>query len=267
MSDSNHAQIACAQLSKRFVNNGDKLEVFNDITFQVLPRQFVCILGPSGCGKTTLLRTIAKLEQPTEGELLVGSSESEPAPDIGMVFQEQGLFPWMSVYQNLAFILENNARIDNQNIPQIVHEFLGKVGLEKFSQYYPHQLSGGMKQRVSIARGFATRPEILLMDEPFVFLDFQTRLKLHALLLSLWQSYQKTVVFVTHDIEEAVLLADKVIVMTSRPGRIKEIIDINLERPRDIFAVRQSSVFMDYINSITNLLKDEMQLSDFEPTL
>ncbi len=264
MSDSNHAQIACAELTKRFVNKGDILDAYENISFQVLPQQFVCILGPSGCGKTTLLRTIAGLEQPTGGELFVGSSQPDLAPDVGMVFQEQGLFPWMSVYQNLSFILENNTKIDNQDIPEIVHEFLGKVGLDKFSQYYPHQLSGGMKQRVSIARGFATRPEILLMDEPFVFVDFQTRLKLHALLLSLWQSYQKTVVFVTHDIEEAVLLADKVIVMTSRPGRIKKILDINLDRPRDIFTVRQSKVFLDYIQSITNLLKDELQLNDIE---
>ena len=240
------------------------LAAYEDISFQVQPSEFVCVLGPSGCGKTTLLRTIAGLESPSAGELQVRAAQADESPEIGMVFQEQGLFPWMTVYNNLAFILENNPNFSKPEIANLVREFLNRVGLEKFASYYPHQLSGGMKQRVSIARGFVTRPEILLMDEPFVFLDFQTRLHLHALLLSLWQSYQKTVVFVTHDIEEAVLLADKVIVMTARPGKIKEIININLERPRDIFAIRHSQVFLDYIQSITELLKEEMQLTEIE---
>lgn len=262
MSKSQRSQITCTQLSKRFVNKGETLTAYEDISFQVQPSEFVCLLGPSGCGKTTLLRTIAGLETASEGSLKVSATETVENPEIGMVFQEQGLFPWMTVYNNLAFILQNNPKIARRDISGIVNEFLAKVGLEKFAGYYPHQLSGGMKQRVSIARGFVTRPEILLMDEPFVFLDFQTRLHLHALLLSLWQSFQKTVVFVTHDIEEAVLLADKVIVMTARPGRIKEIIDINLERPRDIFAIRHTQTFLDYIQTITGLLKEEMQLAE-----
>jgi len=252
------------QLTKRFSPNGDSLCAYENISFQVRSSEFICVLGPSGCGKTTLLRTIAGLETPSDGELFVSTSSEDMKPAIGMVFQEQGLFPWMTVRSNLAFILENDPRFDRQEIENIINEFLVKVGLEKFSHYYPHQLSGGMKQRVSIARGFAVRPEILLMDEPFVFLDFQTRLHLHALLLSLWQSYKKTVVFVTHDIEEAVLLADRVVVMTARPGTIKEIIDIELERPRDIFAIRQTKTFLDYIQSITDLLRDEMQLSMIE---
>jgi len=220
------------------------------------------LLGPSGCGKTTLLKTIAGLELPSAGEMFVGSAQPDLNPEVSMVFQEQGLFPWMTVYNNLAFILENNPNVDNKKIPGIVNEFLDKVGLKKFSQYYPHQLSGGMKQRVSIARAFATRPEIMLMDEPFVFLDFQTRLHLHALLLNLWESYQKTVVFVTHDIEEAVLLADRVYIMTARPGTIKEVIDIDLDRPRDIYAIRHSRMFLDYTKTITTLLKQEMLMSE-----
>jgi NitT/TauT family transport system ATP-binding protein len=243
MSAPEHPQIACSQLRKRFVNKGEMLTAYEDISFQVQPSEFVCILGPSGCGKTTLLRTIAGLEAPSAGEMLVRAVQADKIPEIGMVFQEQGLFPWMTVYNNLAFILENNPNFSRREIPGLVNEFLNRVGLEKFAGYYPHQLSGGMKQRVSIARGFVTRPEILLMDEP---------------------SYQKTVVFVTHDIEEAVLLADKVIVMTARPGKIKEIIDINLERPRDIFAIRHSQTFLDYIQSITELLKEEMQLTEIE---
>lgn len=264
MTVTNHAQIACSQLTKRFSNKGEPLLAYENVNFQVEPREFVCLLGPSGCGKTTLLRTIAGLETPSTGELSITSSQQNTNPEIGMVFQEQGLFPWMTVYNNLAFILENNPGIANQDIPRIVNEFLVKVGLEKFAQFYPHQLSGGMKQRVSIARGFATRPEILLMDEPFVFVDFQTRLHLHALLLSLWQAYQKTVLFVTHDIEEAVLLADRVIIMTARPGTIKEIISIDLERPRDLFAIRHSSVYLGYVQSITELLKEEMELIDID---
>lgn len=228
-----------------------------------MPSEFVCLLGPSGCGKTTILKTIAGLETPSGGEMFVGSSADDLEPEISMVFQEQGLFPWMTVYNNLAFILENNPTFINKQIPEIVNEYLDKVGLDKFSAYYPHQLSGGMKQRVSIARAFCTRPEILLMDEPFVFLDFQTRLKLHALLLSLWQSYQKTVVFVTHDIEEAVLLADKVYVMSARPGKIKEIINVTLERPRDIYEIRHSAAFLEYTRAITALLKEEMAVSEF----
>ncbi|HEY5602160.1 MAG TPA: ABC transporter ATP-binding protein [Gammaproteobacteria bacterium] len=261
---SEHFQISCTRLSKRFVNRGETLTAYEDISFQVRSSEFVCILGPSGCGKTTLLRTIAGLETQTEGELVVRASRANGNPEIGMVFQEQGLFPWMTVYGNLAFILENNPNFAKSEISSIINEFLVKVGLEKFPHYYPHQLSGGMKQRVCIARGFATRPEILLMDEPFVFLDFQIRLHLHELLLSLWQCYQKTVVFVTHDIEEAVLLADRVIVMTARPGKIKENIDIKLDRPRDIFAIRHTKSFLDYIRVITGLLKEDMRLPGVE---
>lgn len=249
-------------LTKRFENNGETLCAYENISLQVQPSEFVCLLGPSGCGKTTLLKTIAGLELPSEGELFVGSSRPDLSPAVSMVFQEQGLFPWMTVYNNLAFILENNPTVDNRKIADIVNEFLDKVGLIKFLKYYPHQLSGGMKQRVSIARAFATRPEIMLMDEPFVFLDFQTRLNLHALLLTLWESYQKTVVFVTHDIEEAVLLADRVFIMTARPGKIKEVIDIKLERPRDIYAIRHSRMFLDYTKTITTLLKEEMLMAD-----
>lgn len=256
-----HPQISCMQLSKRFENKGEVLTAYEDISFEVQASEFVCLLGPSGCGKTTLLRTIAGLESATEGKLVVTAVNSDANPEIGMVFQEQGLFPWMTVYNNLAFILENNPGFSRSEIPGLVNEILVRVGLEKFAKYYPHQLSGGMKQRVSVARGFVTRPEILLMDEPFVFLDFQTRLHLHALLLSLWQSNQKTVLFVTHDIEEAVLLADKVIVMTARPGKVKDIISINLDRPRDIFAIRHTNAFLDYIHAITGLLKEEMQLT------
>jgi NitT/TauT family transport system ATP-binding protein len=259
---SDNPQIACMELTKRFDNNGEMLCAYENISLQVQPSEFVCLLGPSGCGKTTLLKTIAGLELPSEGELFVGSSREDLSPEISMVFQEQGLFPWMTVYNNLAFILENNPGVNNKHIQGIVNEFLDKVGLKKFSKYYPHQLSGGMKQRVSIARAFATRPEIMLMDEPFVFLDFQTRLNLHALLLTLWESYQKTVVFVTHDIEEAVLLADRVFVMTARPGKIKEVIDVELERPRDIYGIRHSRMFLDYTRTITTLLKEEMLMNE-----
>jgi len=200
----------------------------------------------------------------TSGDLVVAPKEGGQAADIGMIFQEQGLFPWMSVRRNVSFILENNANIEKSVIPETVDDILQKVGLSQYADFYPHQLSGGMKQRVSIARSFANRPDILLMDEPFVFLDFQARLKLQSLLLSLWQVNQKTVVFVTHDIEEAVLLADRVMIMSASPGTIKDIVSINLPRPRDIFALKASREFSEYVNGIMQVLKGELGLPELQ---
>ena len=252
------AQISCEGLGKHFPVNGEILQVFRDISFNVQPGEFVCVLGPSGCGKTTLLRTIAGLEGQSAGTMKITSSGAQVAPEIGMVFQEHGLFPWMTVYKNIDFILSNNPRFTSEEVPAIINDLLSKVGLSKFSEYYPHQLSGGMRQRVSVARGFANRPDILLMDEPFVFLDFQTRMHLHQLLLSLWQTEQKTIVFVTHDIEEAVLLADRVVVMTARPGTMKDELKINLDRPRDPFAIRHTTGFLKHVEYISQQLKDEL---------
>jgi len=207
---------------------------------------------------------MAGLQQSTSGHLQVAEREDGQVANIGMIFQEQGLFPWMSVKRNVSFILENNTAIEKKTISEAVDDILQKVGLSLYGDYYPHQLSGGMKQRVSIARGFANRSDILLMDEPFVFLDFQTRLKLQSLLLSLWQSDKKTVVFVTHDIEEAVLLADRVMIMSSSPGSIKEVISIDLPRPRDIFKLKESNDYIAYVKKVMQVLDIELSLLESE---
>lgn len=245
-------------LSKVFEGPEGDVPACLDLDFEVRAGEFFCILGPSGCGKSTLLRTIAGLESQTSGELVCKPFPGHAHASIGMIFQEQGLFPWMTVFDNISFLLENNPDLKGRNLKKMVDDVLVAVGLENFSTMFPHQLSGGMRQRVSIARSFANQPDILLMDEPFVFLDFQTRLSLQALLLKLWQDTHRTVVFVTHDIDEAVLLADRVLVMTGHPGRVKQIIDIDLPRPRGVLDLRHSVQFNYYVGAVTELIRDEM---------
>lgn len=257
-------QIHCKNLGKRYGSQGDNRYVFQNLNFAMQESEFLCLLGPSGCGKTTLLRAISGLDIPTEGQVKITARENGDTANISMIFQDQDLFPWMTVYRNMAFILENNPRIQTDDIPGIVNEFLAKVGLSDYKHFYPHQLSGGMKQRVTIARSFANRPDILLMDEPFVFLDFQARLHLQSLLLTLWQAHRKTVLFVTHDIEEAVFLADRIIVFSARPANIKSILDIRLTRPRSFLEIRKSAEYQNYVNNITELLKEEMQFSGMQ---
>lgn len=261
MDENNPIQISVNNLTKTFPSNTDNvglITAYQDLSFQVKTGEFLCILGPSGCGKSSLLRSIAALDKPSRGKLHISTSHKGAEANIGMVFQERGLFPWMSVTQNIRFLLENNPRINSHDIDDIVDHYITKVGLKKFSGYFPHQISGGMKQRVSIARSFANDPDILLMDEPFVFLDYQTRITLQELLLDIWQESEKTVVFVTHDIEEAVLLADRIIVMTAHPGRIKDLIDINLSRPRHISDIRKTSEYIDHVDTISNMIREEM---------
>jgi NitT/TauT family transport system ATP-binding protein len=231
---------------------------YAELDFSVRAGEFFCILGPSGCGKSTLLRTIAGLEQPSSGALTCHTLANQQRPSIGMVFQEQGLFPWMTVQDNVLFLLQNNAALRGQDLQLRTAQALAQVGLERFASLYPHQLSGGMRQRVAIARSFANEPDILLMDEPFVFLDFQTRLGLQALLLSLWQQTHRTVVFVTHDIDEAILLADRIMVMSAHPGTVKQVIPVDLPRPRDVLALRQSPQFTQYVGQATELLREEL---------
>ena len=261
MNDKNQAQISVSKLGKVFLNDARKgisISAYEDLSFDVKAGEFLCILGPSGCGKSTLLRSIAALEKPSSGDLRIAPTHDGTEANIGMVFQEGGIFPWMTVAQNIRFLLENNPCIKSQDIDDIVKHYLAKVGLEKFATYFPHQISGGMKQRVSIARSFANDPDILLMDEPFVFLDYQTRMNLQELLLNIWQESQKTVVFVTHDIEEAIMLADRIIVMTAHPGRIKDIININFSRPRHINDIRNTGQFTEHVDAISNMIRDEM---------
>ncbi len=199
---------------------------------RILPGEFVCILGPSGCGKSTLLNAIAGYVKPTTGSISVdGVTVEKPGPDRGMVFQQYSLLPWKTVYENVAFG-PRMAGASRTEAGSIANTFLGMVGLKKFGNRYPAELSGGMQQRVGIARALANYPSVLLMDEPFGALDAQTRLMMQESMLEIWAKFGTTVVFVTHDVDEAVFLADRVLIMSAAPGRIIEDLRIELPRPR-----------------------------------
>ena len=219
--------------------------------------EFVSIVGPSGCGKSTFLNVLLGLIPPNSGEMAInGRRVTGPGQDRAMVFQEFGLLPWRSVLGNVELGLELQGASASQRRP-ICQRFIEMVGLTGFESHYPHELSGGMKQRVGIARALASDPEVLLMDEPFAALDAQTRDLMQAELLRIWDEAKKTVLFVTHQIEEAVYLSDRVIVMTKRPGRTKKIVDIPLSRPRD-YEMRVTQEFNDLRLVLWNELKDEL---------
>ena len=208
------------------------IAVLENIDLSVFRGEFVCIVGPSGCGKSTLLNIIAGFLRPTQGEVLVdGTLVSGPNPQRIFVFQENGVFPWLTVEQNIGFGLY---RLSAQERAPIIQRYVDMVGLTKFEKLYPHELSGGMRQRVEIARALAANPDIIYMDEPFGALDFLTRLKMRADLTYIWQEERKTILFVTHDIEESVQLADRVIVLSPRPAKIEKDLSIDLPRPRDL---------------------------------
>src|SRR3979411_1056061 len=215
-----------------FTGKTAPIAVLENIDLEVFRGEFVCIVGPSGCGKSTLLNIVAGFFKPTSGEVLInGTQVSGPDPQRIFVFQENGVFPWLTVEQNIGFGL---AQLSPQEKAPIIQRYVDMVGLTKFEKLYPRELSGGMRQRVEIARALAANPDIIYMDEPFGALDFLTRLKMRADLTRIWQEEKKTVLFVTHDIEEAVQLADRVLVMTKRPATIQEIVDVDLARPRDL---------------------------------
>ncbi|MHB9094103.1 MAG: ABC transporter ATP-binding protein [Eubacteriales bacterium] len=208
-------------------------KIFEDLDLQVEEGCFCCIVGPSGCGKSTLLRIIAGLYRPVKGEVLLDNKPpSLDKGEIGFVFQEDALFPWFTVEENIKFGLRAR-KVDKSSWGQIIEHNLQKVGLADYRDYYPSQLSGGMKQRVAIARVLAYNPKLLLMDEPFASLDSLNRNMLQTELIDLWAREKKTILFVTHNIDEAVFLAERLIVMGSKPGRIKRVLDINLPRPRN----------------------------------
>ncbi len=223
--------ILCKHLSMVYDSRGDPLESLYDINLSVADNEFVSIIGPSGCGKTTLLKIIAGLLRPTDGEVVFENPPVNGRLRTAMVFQDQGIFPWMTVLENATFGLEMQ-RVSADERRKHARVFLEKFGLQGFADYYPHELSGGMKQRVAIARAFLTDSPVLLMDEPFGALDAQTKLVLQEELLKLWRDSEKTVIYVTHDIEEAILMGDRVVVMTGRPGTILTEIKVPLPRPR-----------------------------------
>lgn len=209
------------------------MEALHNINLSIEENEFVCFIGPSGCGKTTLLRIIAGLEEPSSGTVtLAGDPIKGPGPERGMVFQEYSLFPWRTVLDNVAFGLELKG-VPAAERQARGRQYLKMVGLERFEARYPHELSGGMKQRVAIARALVNDPRALLMDEPFGALDAQTRNIMQSELLRIWEEKRKTVVFVTHSVDEAIYLADRIVIMSARPGRIKDIIEISLPRPRN----------------------------------
>jgi NitT/TauT family transport system ATP-binding protein len=219
-------------LNKLFGSGVRSTTALNDINFRTHRRELLCVVGPSGCGKTTLVRILAGLEEKTSGQVLLqGKAVTEPGSDRGMVFQGYTLFPWLTVKRNVMFGLEVNGRGRHESERQAL-QWLALVGLERFSDAYPHQLSGGMKQRVAIVRALANQPRILLMDEPFGALDAQTRCRMQAHLLEIWRKIDITIVFITHDLDEAIFLADRILVLSAHPGEVRELIEVSVPRPR-----------------------------------
>src|SRR5437667_228604 len=257
-------KISFQQVRKEFVVRGegggpsDRFTALEDITLDVRPGEFLALVGPSGCGKSTLLDLLGGLTAPTSGRILLdGRSIEGPARDRGIVFQQYALFPWRTAAQNVEFGLDI-AGLKAKQRREIARHYLDLVGLTAFADRYPHELSGGMKQRVAIARSLAYDPEVLLMDEPFAALDAQTRETLQGELLRIWRSTGKTIVFITHGIDEAVVLGQRVAVMTARPGRIKRLIEIPEDLHSETEDVRSLPVFGSVRHEVWSLLREEV---------
>ena len=238
-------KLSVRNLSKNF----DGLEVLDDISLEVAEGEFVCIVGPSGCGKTTFLRIVGGLETTNGGVIEIdGNLVDRPGSDRGFVFQADSLLPWRRVFNNAFIGLEVNHRTSAED-KSMTRKLLELVGLGGFEDYFPRQLSGGMRQRVNLARAIAVNPEVLLMDEPFSGLDAQTREIMQTELLRIWREGRKTVIFITHQIDEAVYLADRVVVFARRPGRIQDIVPIELPRPREL-SIKRDAAFAPYVDRI-----------------
>jgi NitT/TauT family transport system ATP-binding protein len=250
-------KIAIRHLTRQFHTRHQLVTAVDDISLEIATGTFFMIVGPSGCGKTTLLRILAGLDTPTSGEVTITRSHPDK-PGNSMVFQGDSIFPWMTVYDNAAYGLRLRRRPPAE-IRDIVDHFLDRTGLTRFARAYPHQLSGGMKQRVSIARAFANDPEILLMDEPFSALDEQNRTLLHEELLRIWDETKKTVIFITHSVDEAVSLGDRILLMTAQPGRAKALIDVPFERPRQVLALRADPRYGELVFAIWSQLRGEVE--------
>ena len=249
------AAIIARQVTKLFLDGA--VVAFRQLSLTVTEHEILCVVGPSGCGKTTFLRCIAGLTELSSGELSVGGKPVNGPPEgVAMVFQHFGLLPWKTVYDNAAFGLAMT-RMRVGEIKARVDHYLELVGLTGFEHHYPYQLSGGMQQRVGLVRALAVNPRVLLMDEPFAALDAQTRDIMQSELLRIWQQARKTVLFVTHQIEEAVYLSDRVMVMTKRPGFAKKVFDIDLARPRD-YEMRVTPHFNEIKLAIWHTLRDEI---------
>lgn len=251
-----NAKLSVSNLHKSF---GD-LQVLRDLNFSVQEHEFVAIVGPSGCGKTTLLRTIAGIETSDSGSVMIdGKVVTKPGADRGFVFQQDSLLPWRTIWKNLVFGLEVNGQLSDAHLTN-ARQLLKLVGLSGFEQFYPNQISGGMRQRVNLARALALNPQVLIMDEPFSALDAQTREMMQLELLRIWQQGRKTVLFITHQIDEAVFLADRIVVLGRRPGRVKTTIPIDLSRPREL-AVKRTPKFGAYVDQVWNLIENDVRAS------
>jgi NitT/TauT family transport system ATP-binding protein len=229
-----HVSLEIDNLSRTFETDAGRVLALDGITFRAHRRELVCLIGASGCGKSTLIRIVAGLDTPSSGQVrLDGHEVRGPSRDRGMVFQGYTLFPWRTVLENVMFGMEVGGRKRREAEPE-AREWIDLVGLSRFAGAYPHQLSGGMKQRVAIARALSNHPRVLLMDEPFGALDAQTRAQMQSYLLQIWKQVDITILFVTHDLEEAIYLADRIVVLGSHPGRILEVVEVPVPRPRHI---------------------------------
>jgi NitT/TauT family transport system ATP-binding protein len=233
-----------------------QLIAIDGVSLDIAPGEFFMIVGPSGCGKTTLLRILAGLESVSSGTIEIETPHSQ-RPVNSMIFQGDSIFPWMTVWDNAAYGLKMR-RASSSTVKEVVGHYLARTGLTRFAKYYPHQLSGGMRQRVSIARAFANDPEILLMDEPFSALDAQNKLLLQEELLHIWEEHKKTVVFITHSVDEAVFLGDRIMVMTAQPGKVKTFVPVPLARPRDIMELQKMPQYGELIAHIWSSLREEV---------
>jgi len=256
MAGDNSVKVEIRDLVKKFQTRNGEVVALNGVDLSIQDKEFVCVVGPSGCGKSTLLNMIGGLDTPTSGEILVDGKEVDgPSPKRGIVFQQYALFPWLTVEKNVQFGLKLQG-MPRERMGQVTEKYLRAVGLENFAHSYPKELSGGMKQRVAIARAYAVNPEVLLMDEPFGALDAQTRVQLQTELLETWEHEQKTCFFITHDVEEAIILAQRVVIMSARPGRVKDIVDIDIPYPRDQ-ATKMSPRFLELKNDIWSQVYEE----------
>lgn len=264
------SRVEIVEVSKTFKvsskNPHGHLVALDSVTLDVPASSFTAIVGPSGCGKSTLLRIIAGLMRPDSGSVLIdGQSVYRPSEKVGMVFQHIGLFPWRTVLDNVAFGLEIRG-FDKRERYAVAKRYIKLVGLEGFETYYPYQLSGGMQQRVGLARALALNPSVLLMDEPFGALDAITRRVLQEELLKLWERDRKTIVFVTHDLDEAIYLSDEVIVFTKRPGRLKARVEVDIDRPRDLSDPNVQNKYERFRNQLWQLIKEEITTSNLTQT-
>jgi len=255
---SNFPKLEVRNLSKKFKEKSKTFTALRNINLQLFSNEFVCLVGPSGCGKSTLLNLIAGLTPPSEGDVLVdGEVVPGPGADRGMVFQNYTLFPWLTVAENIRFGLKIQ-KLPKSEQKKLIAYYLQVIGLSKFAHSYPKELSGGMKQRVAIARTLANQPEVLLMDEPFGALDAQTKEQLQAFLVQLWEQTQMTMLMVTHDIEEAIFLAQRIYILDSYPGRIKEEIQINLPQTRDL-ELKLTNEFLELKRNVLGTIQSDWE--------